>query len=443
MAIEPIKLPTAAGVDYGSGDVRHFAQGDAMDVPGVSNPTRQLAERDNLLAEKLNEVVSTVNNTEQFVPLPLMRTLVPPGQEIIVTNYRIPAGFEARVLNSAISASPASTEAELNLYYNGSFGGSSGTAVVTVTPASEFTGEVSFHPEGEFVVSLKNTGSRSLELAASIILTMRPLGAEGTLLVGSVIQGQRGPVGQRGAKGEKGADGSGVPGAPGMNWKGAWTAGASYVPTDTVSYAYSGTYGSWICRLAHVASAGLNDPQVDTTTWNPVAYGVAVAGTAGSTGPAGGEAQFSDTLVNGRIVTAATYGTNPYSSEYTAGVVSQPNTTYTVQAREVAIYNSTGTVGVALLTAAYRTCFKGSISFLLPQITDGAAVNYTTSNISLTVTAHGTVVSNGTSTISSVSGGTNVKTIEQVTYTSGYGINVISPDCLPLSIIVHGVQSVP
>ena len=54
MAIRPIDLPSAAGIEYGHGDVRHFAQGDAMDVPGLANPTRHLAERDNQLAQKLN-----------------------------------------------------------------------------------------------------------------------------------------------------------------------------------------------------------------------------------------------------------------------------------------------------------------------------------------------------------------------------------------------------
>lgn len=414
-----------------------------MDVPGMTNPTRNLAERDNLLAEKLNETIAVVNNQEQFVPLPIVRTNVPPGEEIVVTNYRIPAGFEARVLNAVISATPTSTSAEINVYYSSAYGGSTGTAVVTATPGSEFTGDVNFYQTGEFIVTLKNTGAATLELAASIMLTMRPLGAEGTLLVGSVIQGQQGPPGQRGGPGPQGIPGTGGAGSPGMVWQGAWVNGAAYSPPDVVSYAYSGTYGSWICRVAHIASAGVNDPQTSQTIWNYVAFGVAVAGSEGPTGPAGGEAQFTSIIPTGYIVTAANYGTRPFTSEYTAGVISQPNTTYPISALEKGVYNSTGTVGMALLTAAYRTCFSGSISIILPSIATGGVVDYTTTDIALTAIVAGSYVSQGTATNSSVSNGTYVKTYKQTTYTNGWGIEIIGPDALPMSFVIHGVVSVP
>ena len=88
MSIKPVSLPAGAGLDYGSGDVRHFGLGDAVNVPGLSNPTRNLAQRDNLLAEKVNEVVAVVNNREQFVPLPVIRTIVAPNDETIITNYK-------------------------------------------------------------------------------------------------------------------------------------------------------------------------------------------------------------------------------------------------------------------------------------------------------------------------------------------------------------------
>lgn len=443
MAIKPIDLPAGAGLDYSGGDVRHFSQGDAMNVPGLSNPTRNLAERDSLLASKVNEVVEVVNNQEQFVPLPLVRTNVPPGEEIVVTNYRIPAGFEARVLNAVLSTSPTSTSAELDIYYSNSYGGSTGTVVVTTTPGSEFTGDVNFYQTGEFILSLKNTGASTLELAASVMLTMRPLGAEGTLLVGSVITGPQGQPGQRGAPGPQGIPGTGGAGSPGMVWQGAWVNGLSYSVDDVVSYAYAGTYGSWICRVANTAVYGVNDPQTSAVVWNPVAYGVAVSGTAGPTGPAGGEAQFTQFVPTGYIVTASNYGTRPYTDEYTAGVISQPSTAYPIAALEKGIFNSTGTVGVALLTAAYRTCFSGSISIILPNIATGGVIDYTTSDISLIAISAGSVVSQGTATNSSVSNGTYVKTYKQVTYTNGWGIEVIGPDALPMSFVIHGVASVP
>lgn len=434
-------------MDYSGGDVRHFSQGDAVNVPGLSNPTRNLAFRDDALAAKVNELVSVANNLEQFVPLPLVRTNVPPGDEIIVTNYRIPPGFEARVLNAVLSTTPASTSAELDVYYSASYGGATGAAVVTVTPGSEFTGDVNFYQVGEFIITLKNTGAATLELAASVMLTMRPLGAEGTLLVGSIIEGPQGRPGLRGGPGPQGNPGTGGAGSPGMVWQGAWTNGISYAVNDVVSYAYSGTYGSWICRIANTANYGVNDPQVSATIWNTVAIGVALAGTAGPTGPAGGEAQFTSFVPTGYIVTASNYGTNPYTSDYTAGVVSQPSTAYPISALEKGIYNSTGTVGVALLTAAYRTCFSGSISIILPRIATGGVVDYTTTDISLIAISAGSVVTYGTATNSSVgavnAGGTYAKSYKQTTYTNGWGIEVISPDALPMSFVIHGVVSVP
>lgn len=304
MAIKPISLPTGAGLDYASGDIRHFSQGDTVSVPGLSNPTRNLAERDNLLAEKMNEVVQVVNNQEQFVPLPVIRTMVPANDQVIVTNYRIPLGFEARVLNAVISASPATTAVQLDVEYSSSFGGSTGISVVTVTPGSEFTGDVNFYQTGEFILTIKNTGAAMLEVAASVMLTMRPLGAEGTLLIGSVITGPQGKPGQKGVPGPPGPPGTGGAGSAGMSWRGNWVNGISYLKNDTVAYSYSGTYGSWICRVAHTASSGVNDPQVDAVTWNTMAIGVigpsganGAAGATGATGPAGGVPNYKATIV--------------------------------------------------------------------------------------------------------------------------------------------------
>lgn len=433
MAIKPIDLPAAAGIDYSGGDVRHFSQGDAVNVPGLSNPTRNLAYRDDLLAQKMNEVVSVVNNQEQFVPLPLIRTTVPPNEEIIVTNYRIPAGFEARVLNAVVSTTPSSIQAELDVYYSSSFGGTSGTAVVTVTPGSEFTGDVNFYQVGEFIISLKNTGSSTLEIAGSVMLTMRPLGAEGTLLVGSVIQGEKGNPGMTGPPGPPGPPGTGGAGSPGMVWQGPWLNGNGYNPNDVVSFQYSGTYGSWICRIANTANLGVNDPQSDPVTWNYVAYGIFAQGSAGPTGPAGGEPAFQDNIVTGYLVTAASYGTNPYSSDYSAGVVSQPSTRYPISCRESCVTVAAGTSGLASLHVAYQTTFDGSLSIILPRTAIDAITNYNTTSIHLSVMAAGTA---------NEFGGT-IPLFTQQTYANGWGITVVGDRPIPMAFVVSGAQVFP
>ncbi len=453
MAIQPIDLPAGAGIDYSSGDVRHFAQGDAVNVPGLSNPTRNLAERDNKLAERLNEVIEVVNNQEQFVPLPVVRTIIPANEEVVAINYRIPAGFEARVLNATIATTPSSTNAQLDIFYSETYGGSAGTSVVTATPGAEFTGAVNFYQTGEFIVSLKNTGAATLEIAASVMLTMRPLGAEGTLLVGSVITGPDGKIGPVGPRGLPGPPGTGGAGSPGMVWRGNWVNATSYLMNDVVAYNYSGTYGSWISRVAHVSSLGVNDPQVDPVTWNTVAIGILGAtgatGSNGSAGPAGGSPTYTDIVLSGAIVTSASYGTGAggvYNSEYAAGVVSQPNQVYPDSCREVSLSSGTASPsGIALLSAAYRTFFTGSLSFILPSTASSppAQVDYDTTRIAMTVINHGTVVSFGSVATSTVNGGTNVPLIEQTTYPNGWGLKVNSSDCMALSIVVMGAQSIP
>src|SRR5512143_420637 len=433
MAIKPIDLPAAAGIDYSGGDVRHFAQGDAVNVPGLSNPTRHLAFRDDLLADKMNEVVQVVNNREQFVPLPVIRTTVPPGEEVVVTNYRIPQGFEARVLNAVVSTVPTTSSAELNVMYSSAFGGSAGTVVVTVTPGSEFNGDVNFYQVGEFIVSMKNTSGVTLEIAGSIMLTMRPVGAEGTLLVASIIQGRQGQPGQRGTPGPPGPPGTGGAGSPGMVWKGPWANGQPYITNDVVSYQYSGTYGSWICRASHTSNFGVNDPQVDPVTWNYVAYGIFSQGTAGPVGPAGGEPTFQDNIVTGFLVTSNTYGTNPYSSDYSASVVSQPNTRYPIACRESIVAKASGTTGLAALHVAYQTTFSGSISVILPRIAVDGITDYNTTSIHLSVMAAGTV---------NEFGGT-VPLFTQQVYTNGWGITVVGATPIPMAFVVSGAQTFP
>jgi hypothetical protein len=444
MAIKPISLPSGAGIDYSSGDVRHFSQGDAMNVPGLTGPTRNLAERDNKLAEKLNEVVQVVNNHEQFVPLPVIRTIVPANEEIIVVNYRIPVGFEARVLNAVISTTPSTTNAQIDVLYSPGFGGSAGTSVVTVTPASEFTGDVNFYQTGEFVVSLKNTGAATLEIAASLMLTMRPLGAEGSLLVGSIIEGPEGPIGPIGPRGLPGPPGTGGAGSPGMNWRNNWINGASYLKNDVVQFAYSGTYGSWISTVAHIASLGVNDPQTNTTIWNPVAYGVVgpqgstgTPGTPGTPGVNGGVPNYSSQVVFGTLTTGADWQNIPRDGYWTTNF--SASTVYNqIGLREVRIESPVANLGFqrasAFLFGQFRVDMAGNGTFTLPKQLYGAAVDYTNTNVTATAVTNGTLA--GMATLD----GTNLFTLVPVS-TDSFVIKCLNSSPLAVAINVVGFQT--
>ncbi len=392
MAIEPIDLPSAAGLEFGQGDVRHFAQGDEVAVPSLANPTRHLAERDNQMAVKLNEIIEVVNNQEQFVPLPVIRTVLPPSDEIVVTNYRIPAGFESRVLNAAVSATPTSTDVELNVYYASTFGNNTGDNVVSVS--NEFTGGVSFYQEGEFIVTLKNKGGVTLEAAASILLTLRPIGGEGSLLVASVIRGQEGVPGPTGPPGPPGTPGTGGAGSPGMVWRSVWAASSGgYLFRDVVSHAFSGSMiAAYFCKVSHAPSNSSNEPP-NTSFWD-----VVVQPASGDAGPPGPASTFLTQFSNGTLRTAANYIPGSLDSTYTSSVYSTPSTSYGFLFNEVAVTNA-GTSGMAIATAIHRTCFAGQGTYWFPTTANGAYADYQDPYINCIVASQGTTrvqVSSGT-----------------------------------------------
>lgn len=274
--IKPLDLPSAAGVEFGRGDVRHFSEDDAVDVPGLQNPTRHLAQRDNLITTKVNEIVGVVNNKEQFVPLVMPKTTVPPGTEEIIHNFAIPDGFEARVLFARIASNPATSALALKIYYATGYGNSTGNEVVSTS--TFFTSGAAFYNAGEFIVAVRNSGSTTIDASASITLTIRPIGSQASLLVGSVIVGPRGYPGGKGDHGGKGDPGVGGAGTPGLVWSGAFNSANSYNPPQVVSYASAGTTSSYVSILANTAPS-VAPP--NATYWDLVAQGVGATGTPG------------------------------------------------------------------------------------------------------------------------------------------------------------------
>lgn len=435
--IRPIDLPTGAGLSFGKGDVRHFSESDAVDVVGLQNPTRHLAERDNLLASKVNELVAEANNKEQFVPLSVPRTSIAPGTEEVVTNFAIPAGFEARVLNATIGSTPVSSDILLKIYFSTGYGNVTGTELVSTT--STFLSGIAFYNQGEFIVALRNNGSTSLEVAASITLTVRPIGSTASLLVGSVIQGERGLTGGRGDRGLKGDPGTGGAGSPGMKWMGAFSPGTPYSPPHAVSYTAGGITQSYICVLNNPSS----QPPTDDTYWDLIA-------SAGSTGGAGinwlglwdsaiayavnDAVSYSVGVTSSYICTASvgpsvTYpgadpahwdilsgpsvsgavtssfntvsGTVVYDSGYLAGIpdgdyvaLGEPSTQQRAAFYEAYIANSaTSPFGIAFLRYQQRSVFSGTQTLWLPNATNDAAVNWASTDVVCELVLHGTAAS--------------------------------------------------
>jgi hypothetical protein len=400
--IEPVSIPSAAAVNYGNADVRHISETDPLDAANIAEPTRHLAHRDVELAKKLNEVVDVINSTEQFMPLPLPRTNVPALSEEIIYNFRIPFGFEARVVNAAITSTPQSASVKLTIQHNPTtFGGSTGESIVDTSTESTAT---SFYPAGEFIVMVRNTGDRSLEVVASVLLSMRSLGSVGvpaqappppaTMFVG--------PVGDPGIQGEPGV---GIPGNKGFDFKGPWVTGTAYAPPDGVNHPDGGNVTNprsvYICKAPHVADA-TNSP----SGVNAAQYWELFVEHGNNGGSGAGEPTYLVQDVNGQLAFGGTYATSGASGLYQSIGTANTNTPYVFS--EASIRNPASlasTIGVAFLRASLRLKFRGAITMTLPQ-TDNVAWDVTT--VQCHVSAVGATV---TPTVAVTAASTNAYTI--------------------------------
>jgi hypothetical protein len=285
-AIQPLSLPDGSGLDLAGGDVKHFAADDEFGAAAVQRSTRQLAQRDNLLASKVNELVAQVNNKEQFVPLPSVRTVIPPSVTETVTNFRIPTGFEARVLNAAVKST--NNEIQLRITWNPDFGSDSGVTQV-VNTVTEISSGTKFFGAGEFIIQLQNMGLYSRETVCSILLTLRPIGVTAGGLIGPGVVGPQGPPGPQGTPGAPGTQGpTGSSGSPGMVWRGLWQAGILYLVNDVVKYDAGTGVCSYICLIQNIGNAPPAPVSAPSAYWDLVAEsGESTGGTPGAPGAPG------------------------------------------------------------------------------------------------------------------------------------------------------------
>jgi len=174
--IVPLTIPDGAPIDFANGDVRHFSKEDGLNSVSISNPTRHLAFRDNLLRDKLNEVISVLNNTVQLIQVPVVRTTLPPTIAEPTTNFRIPIGYQVSIVSAIIASFPGGL-GELTIWWNPSFGGLVGgvNGVNLVTTSLELTAATDYYGPGELIVQIKNAGNMTGEFVASVLVAMRPV----------------------------------------------------------------------------------------------------------------------------------------------------------------------------------------------------------------------------------------------------------------------------
>lgn len=444
MAIDPISLPSAAGVNFGEGDVRHFSEGDAVSVPGLSAPTRHLAQRDTDLATKLNEVIADVNNKEQIIALPVYRTVLPATAEEIISNFRIPPGYEARVLNAIISSTPASSDTQLNVLWANGYGNVTGDAVMTTN--SESQGGTKFSPTGEFIIEVKNLGDVTLDIVASVTLTMRPIADVTSALLPSPSVAPPGPPGRQGDRGLKGdPGGAGPPGTPGMNYQGRWTETpypVVYSELDSVTHDFAGTSGAstFICLQSHIATVA-NQPNptlVPSLYWDFVAEaGASGTGIRGPTGASG--ITISQNYIQGTLFTSTDFkgdywnGMEVYNGTYSSLDI-RAGSRYLFAMQEQRMLTNDTPRGFSNLSVSIPLCFTGSIGIFLPTVAwNSAAVDYEDTSIALNITCIGTFA-----------GTTTVRRTGEIGSESGYDIFARSGNGngVPMIVNLYGQQLV-
>jgi len=288
--VSPLSLPDGSPINYNGGDVQHLGPSSPLDAPAISNVTRMLAYRDALLSAKLNELIAVVNNKEQLMNLPAIWTALGPGESVVATNYRIPPGFEARLIDSTVSSTPVTQQVLLEVLYNANTFGQTTGSVTAVSTYKESGAGTSFYGTGEFVVQLTNTGVTPTEVVASIMMTVRPTTAQTGSVIGPGVQGSQGAPGPQGPQGVGVVGPPGAPGLAGLNWRGAYSNTSIYAVNDGVSHDWDGTIGlvSYINILPCTGVVPPLPANAPSTNWDVLAAAAqGVQGEVGATGTQG------------------------------------------------------------------------------------------------------------------------------------------------------------
>ena len=214
-----------------------------------------------------------------------------------------------------------------------------------------------------------------------------------------------GPTGSQGVQGPAGPQGAlGPVGPAGLEWRGAWVSGTSYVADDAVGYGGA----SYFCISA---TSGTTTPNLDTTKWALLA----AQGAQGQTGATGAQGAVTSTLTatNFKIAGTSSSGLTLSGSQITCKkssndfLINFPNTISDFQvatlqdATGTIAYledfslnnNTTSVLSLSTLNSQYpSTFYYNGFRVFCPNITGGGLV-YTKTGASTWVSQTITAVS--------------------------------------------------
>lgn len=450
MDIKPISLPSAGGIDYGGGDVRHHSEGDAIDPQSLQAPTRYLAKRDSIIADKINEIVQEVNVREMACPVILPRICVPANESETIFNYGIPGNFEARVLYANIASTPDSENIELEVLYSVGYGNSTGISVLNTSsgyPPEGTSGGTSYYYGGEFIIVIKNNSSISLDISCSLTLGLRTQSSTGVLAPAVTLKssGPPGPAGPSGPPGPAGPPG--LAGTSGIVYRGYWSSGVSYTANDLVSHDYGGSLGvsTYRAKISHI-STSINEPNPSLTPsaqWDFFAqagdHGLSgstgTPGVPGVSGAAGGGVIFYQQTVNGTFTPGVGFVSGTTDGSYIGNI--SGSTLFPLL--ETHIGTSGGDSGVSSISASLRFVMKGNGTFTLPSIlNNNSLANYSNDFTSFDATPHGSYLLNS-------GAGSIVDTLLVTRHVDPdkFIIDVINENPIKISVLIESKMVVP
>ena len=312
-------------------------------------------------------------------------------------------------------------------------------SATTVTTSDNLLG-TQFDGESNANITKNFSVGKIVDLVSAVI----PAGAQGPQGVQGV-QGIQGAAGSSGTQGTQGSVGpQGVPGPvgpAGLEWRGSWVSGTSYIADDAVGY--SGA--SYFCILA---TSGTTAPDLDTTHWALLAAeGLqGPAGTTGAQGPAGAtgaQGIQGPQGVQGIAGVAGPWGT------ITGSILSQTDlqnqfATYVPTARTLTINgvtydlsaNRSWTVtGTGLVTSVFGRI--GNVvatggDYTTTLVTEGTNLYFTNARARLAIS----LTTTGTSGIATYNNATGVLNIPD--YAGGTGIAWLESNATDLTVWNNG-----
>lgn len=292
------------------------------------------------------------------------------------------------------------------------------------------------------------TKNFSVGKIVNLVAAVIPAGAQGPQGVQGV-QGIQGATGSSGTQGTQGSAGpQGVPGPvgpAGLEWKGSWVSGTSYIADDAVGY----DGASYFCILA---TSGTTAPDLDATHWALLAAeglqgpagATGVQGPAGATGAQGIQGPQG---VQGIAGVAGPWGT------ITGSILAQTDlqnqfATYVPTARTLTINgvtydlsaNRSWTVtGTGLVTSVFGRI--GNVVATLGDYTtslvpEGANLYFTSPRARLAIS----LTTSGTSGLATYNNTTGVLNVPD--YSSGGGIAWLESDATDLTVWNNGKGNV-